>query len=429
MKKLCFTGLNVLMMVLSITSCGQKSESGGEINSGFKPMLDTNSSCKIRVVGDYSKFEALEAEFHRFRYFYPHVKFSYKKLEDYKNTLATNLEGSNKPNIFFTYSYMIGNSKYDPVFAHAEDLSTTKIDFSCVREGLLHKEENGSVNMVPVFARTYGMLVNKDLFKKKNLTVPTTYEELNSVCQAFLDKGIVSPLMGYTAKSSSSLMNTVAYPLFIAALKDNPEAIQKANDLDPSAGEYTRGALEAVKHMVDEGYVNLEECDKISDNYEKVILRFFEGDVPMMLCTADTASGTTTRESLSEAFVNSPFEYSFAPLPASEEGSYFIDSPSVQFTVNKDCDDLDMTNEFMRFLISDSELNEMSAVKGLLTPTKTVSFDSLYAPFANVPKDHIISSELLGIKDPLANQIREASFKVGKGQCTVDDAVRDYGQF
>ena len=43
--------------------------------------------------------------------------------------------------------------------------------------------------------------------------------------------------------------------------------------------------------------------------------------------------------------------------------------PSVEFSVNKDCDDLDMTNEFMRFLVTKKELNEMASVKRLVTPT------------------------------------------------------------
>ena len=427
MKKLLCVGLNILM-VAALVSCNGNSGPGGD---EFKPILDTNTSCKIRIVGDYKKFEALEAEFHRFRYFYPHVSFSYTELENYKSSIADHLNGSNKPNIFFTYSYMVGNSNYDAVFEHAEDLSDSnlKINFDCIRDGLIHKEADNKIYMVPVFARTYGMLVNNDLFEKEGLEVPTTYEELGSVCESFIEKGYVSPLMGYTAKSSSSLMNTIAYPMFVSSLAGNQEALNLANNLDSNAGPYTREALETVSELITNGYVNLEECDKIKDNYAEVIFRFFEGDVPMMACTADTASGTTTRESSSEAFVNSPFEYSFAPIPTTSEGGYFIDSPSVEFSVNKNCENLDMTNEFIRFLITDKELNEMSTVKGLLTPTKVVSFDSLYAPFASIPEQRIISSEALGIKDALANQIREASFKVGKSQLTVDEAVSRYGSF
>ena len=325
---------------------------------------------------------------------------------------------------------MIGNEKFNAVFAHTEELSdpALKLNLNCIRPGLINHDANGKVHMVPVFSRTYGMLINSDLFKKEGLSVPKTHAELIQVCQAFLDKGYKSPMMGYTAKSSSCLMNTIAYPLFIAALAEKPEALELANKLDPAAGEYMRPALEAVKQLVTSGFVDIEECDKIADNYTKVILRFFEGDVPMMVCAGDTVSGTKKRESQSEAFKNSPFEYSFYPIPMSDKGGYFIDSPSIEFSVNKDCENLDMTNEFMRFLIAKKELNEMASIKRLVTPTKDLSFDSVYAPFANVPTERTISPEVLGIKDPLTVQIRIAAFKVGKGELTIDEAIAKYGK-
>ena len=115
--------------------------------------------------------------------------------------------------------------------------------------------------------------------------------------------------------------------------------------------------------------------------------------------------------------------------PLTDNGGYFIDSPSIEFSVNKNCDDLDMTNEFMRFLITNKELNKMASVKRLVTPTRDLSFDSVYAPFGQVPSELTISPEVLGIKDPLTVQIRVAAFRVGIGDITVDEAVAMYGSF
>ena len=112
-----------------------------------------------------------------------------------------------------------------------------------------------------------------------------------------------------------------------------------------------------------------------------------------------------------------------------DEGVYFIDSPSVEFSVNKDCDDLSMTNEFMRFLITTEELNAMASVKRLVSPCTELSLDSVYAPFGQVPSDRILSPEVLGILDPLTVQIRPAAFQLGKGEITVDEAITMYGSF
>ncbi len=428
MKKLLCIILAVCMAV-SLAACGETTPEGPAAE--FRPTLDKDTSCSITVVGSYDNFEALEAEFDRFNEFYPNVRLSYVKLDDYTNTLATVLESNEKPNIFFSYTWMTGDEKYDSVLAHMEDLSDSalKLDLGCIRPSLINRSTEGKVLMVPVFSRTYGMLVNNDLFAKEGLSVPTTWAELLTVCATFRNKGYASPMMGYSVKSSSCLMNTVAYPLFIATLAENPEALALANDLDPAAGEYMRPALEAVEQLIKNGCVDLDECDKIEDNYTKVILRFFEGDVPMMICAGDTVSGTRKRESQSEAFTNAPFAYSFAPIPLTDQGGYFIDSPSIEFSVNKDCGDLEMTNEFMRFLITDKELKEMASVKRLVTPTKDLSFDSVYAPFGQVPAERTISPEVLGIKDPLTVQLRIAAFQVGKGELTIDDAVAKYGRF
>ena len=63
-----------------------------------------------------------------------------------------------------------------------------------------------------------------------------------------------------------------------------------AVNLQPAAGECLRKPLEAMMQLIGNGDINLEKCGEISDNFTQVILRFFEGDVPMMICTEDTVS-------------------------------------------------------------------------------------------------------------------------------------------
>lgn len=50
--------------------------------------------------------------------------------------------------------------------------------------------------MVLVFSRTYGMLVNRNLFEKEKINIPTTWTELLAACEAFRGKGYASPMMG-----------------------------------------------------------------------------------------------------------------------------------------------------------------------------------------------------------------------------------------
>lgn len=424
MKKLLLCAALSVVAASSLVSCG---------GYKFKPALDKDTKCSIRVVGSYDNFEALEEQFDKFDEYYPNVTLSYTKPDNYEDTLATSLSGKDKPNIFFSQPKMIGNEKYADVVSHMEDLSDAKlnIDLGCIRPGLIKRDAQNKILMAPVFSRTYGALVNEDLFKKHNLKVPTTWEDLIKVCASFREKGVVSPMMGFTngTKYVNEFTNVIAYPSFLATLSKNQEALALANSLDPSAGQYMRDALTAVKQVVDNKCIDFTESDKIEDNYKKMLLRFFEGDVPMLLCNGDTVSGTVKREKESEAYQQSKFSYSFYPVPLTAQGGYFIDSPSVELSVNKDCENLDMTNEFMRFLITDQALKEMATNKRLTTPTKTISFNSVYGPFAKIPTDRTISPEALGVNDNLVKQIRVASYKVGKGELTIDEAIAQYGTF
>ena len=283
--------------------------------------------------------------------------------------------------------------------------------------------------MVPVFANTYGMLVNNDLFEKEGLSVPTTYQELVDVCKAFREKGYENPMMGFSKEETTSIFSLTAYPFFCSTVANDAEAVKKLNALDPSAGEYMRPTLEKMEQFLNDGCVDTEACAQIEDNYEAVILRFFEGDVPMMTCSGDTVSGTKKRESRSEAFIDNPFTYTFVPVPMSDDGAYFLDMPNLQFSVNKDSEDLDMANEFMRFLITPQELNNMAQNKGLMSPTKDLSFNSVYAAFGDVPESRILSPEVIGLTDDAVIQLRQAVYAVCTGAMTIDEAVAGYGTF
>ena len=427
-KAMCL--LLAVLMIASLTACGaQKQEAAAE--EGFTPALDTSLSCHITVAGGYSNFEALEAEFDRFNEYYPNAELVFTKVDDYNNMIGTVLNGNDAPDIYVNYSWMYGREQYKSSIDHAENLADPALglDLDCIRSNIILKTDDGTLPMVPVFSNTYGILVNKDLFEKEGLSVPTTYKELVEVCNAFREKGYENPIMGYTREETTSLFTLLIYPYFYSTVANDADAVKKLNALDPSAGEYMRPALEKMVQFLNDKCADPDACSEIENNYEAVILRFFEGDVPMMTCSGDTVSGTKKRESRSEAFIANPFTYTFAPVPMSDEGAVFLDMPNLQFSVNKDSPNLDMANEFMRFLITSPELNGMAQNKGLVSPTKDLSFSSMYAAFGAVPESRVLSPEVFGLTDDAVLQLRLAVFGVATGAMTIDEAVAAYGTF
>ena len=417
MKKLAL--VLVLVLALCLTGCAGKEAKKQE---GFAPKLDTKADCTITVSGHYENFEALETEFNRFAEYYPNVNMKYVYMDDYKNNIATALESSEAPDIFFTYS-----SWGDAEYTQAENLAdpATGIDRSCIRESLLYKDAAGNVPTVPVYTTTYGMLVNEEIFEKNKIAIPKTYDELIAACEALKAAGYASPIMAYN--NGSEMLFPMFYPYFCAQIQGKEDVIRKMNNMEEGAGEYMRSALELAADFMSRGYIDLESCSQIANNYEALILRFFEGDVPMMMATGNTVSGTEKREKKSEAFTAHPFKYSYHPVPSTKEGGYFLNLVSIGFAVNKNSQNLEMANEFMRFLVTPGEMNRMAQAKRMVTPCTDMSLDGVYAAFGGMDASRVINMSELGLADTPDAQVRKAGWQVSNGTMTVDEAVAAFG--
>ena len=419
-------GALAALLAVSLTGCGgQAGSQTPQAAEGFAPALDPQTRCVINVAGHYNNFESLEDEFNRFAEYYPNAELNYTYMDNYNGSIVPALSGDGAPDIFFVYPWMVGREEYQPLFDAAEDLADPSlgIDLSCIRQAILYTDGEGRVPMVPVFSSTYGMLVNEDIFEKEKIPVPRTYDQLLSACEALRKAGYPSPMMGHTRL----LVYPLYFPYFCAGLQGDPEAVRALNEMGPGAGEYARDALELAEDFMERGYVDLEGCAQLENDYQAVILRFFEGDVPMMLASSGTVSGTEKRESLSESFQAHPFRYSFHPVPSTGEGGYFMDTVSMEFAVNRNSGDLPMVNEFMRFLVSADELGQMARMKRMVTPCNDMSLDGVYASFGELGADRIINVSQLGLGDTPDTQIRRAGNRVSIGSLTVDEAVAAFG--
>ncbi len=433
----CLLVLSIALTSVALAACGappaspaSSGESSGQAveQKTFAPSLDTATKGSLSVVGKYDNFEALEAEFDKFNEIYPNVELSYTKIDDYNNLVAAALSSSTAPDIYFAQDFMLESDSYDVLFQHAENLADPALglDLSCVRPSLLCKDKAGACPMVPVFSSMSGILVNEDLFKKEGIAIPTSYTELLAACDAFNKAGYPTPILAHNVASSYG--NLVGDLMYGDAAK-NPEMVKKLNAHDPAAGEYMRPVLEKVDDMIKRGCINLGVCNKLEDGYNALILRFFEGDVPMALCSADTASGTAKRESQSDAFGAKPFTYAFYPIPLTDEGVSLVDKPSVQFAVNKESKNLDIANEFMRFLVNTQELNDIARAKHLPTVTQDLAYDGMYAPFSKVDPARIIATHEVGLSDDATIQYRVAAYRVANGESSIDEAIAGFGTY
>ncbi|MBQ1598864.1 MAG: carbohydrate ABC transporter substrate-binding protein [Lachnospiraceae bacterium] len=420
------------MLLCSLMGCktGQSEKSEQDTAKGFSPKYASDTEYKVSVAGSYSNFESLESTIDRFYEYYPKGEITYTYLDDYRNTIVQALAGQEAPDIYMVQPWMYGDEQFKILFEHAEVLSDPKLALSldCIRSGLQWKIKKGEVLALPIFATSYGMLVNRDIFKKNNLSVPTTFEELKVVCEKLKKAGYASPVMGANTDTTPGIGYAFAYPMFAQNVKEQ-KAQEDLNQLRPSAGEVMRPALRRLREFVESGDIDVAKCAKeMEDDYNAVILRFFEGDVPMMLCSGDVVSGTKKREGQSQAFSSHPFRYDFYVAPSGDEGGYYMDAISVLFCVNKESDDLAMTNEFIRFMTREEELGLMAEKKRLITPTGDYSLDEVYASLSDFPEERRINFRDVLLYDTAVKQFRAAAYAVVNKEMTVDEAVRGYGR-
>ena len=419
MKKLYILSLFAVFAV-SVSACG-KGKSSEEV--GFKPKLDTGTEVELTVRGHYENFEALEAEITRFKEYYPKVEITYEYDKDHKKNLLTTLAGETSPDIFFTYS-SLDFSLYDE---YTEDLSEESLgmDLDCIKEAYLYKDTNGKVPYVPIFTATYGMMVNEDLFSKNNVKIPETYDELVSACTTFKNIPNIYPMLAH----NSMIVYPIFFPHFCASILGDQAKVSKLNNNEASAGELMRPSLNMLNDFMNHGFVDLDECANIGDDYNKTILRFFEGDVPMMLAKGNTVSGTEKRETQSPAFAANPFKYSFVPVPTTNQGGYMFSTVELCFSVNKKSSKLDMANEFMRFLISTNELNRMNGKKRMTSPCKNMSLDGMFAGFGKLSIERRFTPSEVGLTDWADKQVRKAGASIiaKENPLTVDAAIANYG--
>ena len=104
-----------------------------------------------------------------------------------------------------------------------------------------------------------------------------------------------------------------------------------------------------------------------------------------------------------------------------------MDSTSLLFCVNKNSANLDLTNEFVRFLTSEEQLGIMAQDKRLITSATDYSLDEVYASLADFPKERTISFRDTEILDTAVKQFRAAAYAIANGDMTVDQAVANYG--
>ena len=144
------------------------------------------------------------------------------------------------------------------------------------------KNEDGSVNWLPVCADAHGFVVNRSLFEQYGIPLPTDYESFVSACQAFEKVGI----RGFTADYTYdyTCMETLQ-GLSAAELTTTDGRKWRTAYSDPASTERVGlddtvwpGAFERMAQFIQDTHLT---ADDLALNYDDVIGMFRNGEAAM----------------------------------------------------------------------------------------------------------------------------------------------------
>ena len=417
-----------VLLAGSLVGCGGTQQPAGTTGSStaaapavFESKLDTSASVSLEVSGFFGNFEALDQIINEFNEYYPNVTVAYEQNNG--SQLVEYLKNNPQTDIFMTDDTNLRYPDWTESYVRdsCADLTAAGVDASAAQDDLLTAcTFDGALLRLPIGQNISGLVVNKTLLEKEGLSVPTTWQEFLDVCAALKEKGY-TPIQGpddsiYTNLVFSMGMDTIADTDTLAAL----------NAGDSAAVEKLQPVFERINALLDNGYIDpAVNADYPGDNYDGAILKFFEGDVPFWACTTEKVSGMKKRESKSETFSASPFEYEFMYAPLGDEGVYEFVEPWVGFSVNKNSSDYDYAVEFVRFMALNDQLNTLASIKGVPSIAKNAD-DPRYTPLDATPKVQQRFVNDGTVLNHMKDYFQQNATKVGKGELTPADAAADY---
>ena len=189
------------------------------------------------------------------------------------------------------------------------------------------KNEDGSVNWLPVCADAHGFVVNRSLFEQYGIPLPTDYESFVSACQAFEKVGI----RGFTADYTYdyTCMETLQ-GLSAAELTTTDGRKWRTAYSDPASTARVGlddtvwpGAFERMAQFIQDTHLT---ADDLALNYDDVIGMFRNGEVAMYF---GSSAGV-------KMFRDEGIDTIFMPFFSQNGEKWIMTTPYFQIALNRD---------------------------------------------------------------------------------------------
>ena len=189
------------------------------------------------------------------------------------------------------------------------------------------KNEDGSVNWLPVCADAHGFVVNRSLFEQYDIPLPTDYASFAAACQAFEAVGI----RGFTADYTYdyTCMETLQ-GLSAAELTTTDGRKWRTAYSDPASTERVGlddtvwpGAFERMAQFIQDTHLT---ADDLAQTYDDVMDLFRNGEVAMYF---GSSAGV-------KKFQDEGIDTTFLPFFSQNGEKWIMTTPYFQIALNRD---------------------------------------------------------------------------------------------
>ena len=189
------------------------------------------------------------------------------------------------------------------------------------------KNEDGSVNWLPVCADAHGFVVNRSLFEQYDIPLPTDYESFVSACQAFEKAGIrgftADYLYDYTCMEtlqglSAAELTTTEGRKWRTAYSDPASTARVGLD-----NAVWPGAFERMEQFIQDTHLT---ADDLAQTYDDVMDLFRNGEVAMYF---GSSAGV-------KKFQDEGIDTTFLPFFSQNGEKWIMTTPYFQVALNRE---------------------------------------------------------------------------------------------
>ncbi|MBQ7343196.1 MAG: extracellular solute-binding protein [Clostridia bacterium] len=214
MKRIIALILMLAMAVTMLASCGGKKNSAADFvmpEGGYDGSAVTIKFYHSMGAGLQAILNDAIAEFNEI---YPNITVEHESYGDYngvRDQIKTEISVGNQPNLAYCYPDHValynvaGAVQTLDVFIEDETVGFTQAQIDDFIQGYYNEGKtfgDGKMYTLPLSKSTEVLYYNKTFFEEHNLTVPTTWDEMEEVCKAIKAIEPTSIPLGYDSESN-----------------------------------------------------------------------------------------------------------------------------------------------------------------------------------------------------------------------------------